>query len=544
MKMKILKLSVILAGLIISSYSNAQQTTQKGKASTNKKAKKVSKKAGILTNLSISAGAGTSNYLGDLMKYNVHYKQTSFSFSAGIVYEMLPQFNARIDFGYQRLQGSDAKEGGAHRSRNLSFQSNNFDLSAALEFEFFNMHKYKFSPYITGGIGILFFNPSATVAGNKRFLRDLGTEGQGLFVQGYKGKYRKETYEFPAGVGLKYAATKRLMIQLEYNFRFTGTDFLDDVSKAGYVDKAVLDARNSITSQFAYRGNEVGAGPYPTNLSLPRGNPNNKDSYYTTQLKVVYAVKMKAEPAKAEVTIPTTEAPKDTDGDGIIDAFDRCPNEPGLTWLQGCPDKDADGIADIDDKCPDVVGFTRYRGCPVPDTDGDGVSDEQDKCPTEAGNLNNLGCPIPDTDGDGLKDDVDVCPYIAGTAENKGCPIPVVEGAELINTTADSMTYRIYFDFQRAELLPDAFNILRRIVNILKADNSLYVNIAGHADTLGTDAINMRLSAERANISRDYFKSYYINANRITTSFYGAKRPVNNVQQWLNRRVEITLYRK
>jgi OOP family OmpA-OmpF porin len=103
------------------------------------------------------------------------------------------------------------------------------------------------------------------------------------------------------------------------------------------------------------------------------------------------------------------------------------------------------------------------------------------------------------------------------------------------------MTYRINFDFDRANLLPDAFALLRRIVDILKADNSLRINITGHADNFGTDAGNMQVSADRAKITRDYFLSYNIAARRISSSFYGAKRPLDNEQQWRNRRVEITL---
>jgi OOP family OmpA-OmpF porin len=103
------------------------------------------------------------------------------------------------------------------------------------------------------------------------------------------------------------------------------------------------------------------------------------------------------------------------------------------------------------------------------------------------------------------------------------------------------MTYRINFDFDRSNLLPDAFAVLRRIVDILKADNSLRINITGHADNFGTDAGNMRVSADRAKISRDYFLSYNIAANRISSSYYGASRPLDNEQQWRNRRVEITI---
>jgi OOP family OmpA-OmpF porin len=261
--------------------------------------------------------------------------------------------------------------------------------------------------------------------------------------------------------------------------------------------------------------------------------------------KKVKNQKSKKEKSKKELTTKelskkeTPVADPDSDADGVPDSKDKCPTEKGNVY--GCPDSDADGIADKDDKCKDVAGVYRYDGCPVPDTDGDGLNDEIDKCKTEKGPKENHGCPLPDEDGDGVLDKDDKCPAVKGTAANNGCPLPVVEGAEILSVYNDSMTYRINFDFDRSNLLPDAFAVLKRIVDILKTDNSLRINITGHADNFGTDAGNMKVSADRARISRDYFLSYNIVANRISSSYYGATRPLDNEQQWRNRRVEITI---
>jgi len=84
----------------------------------------------------------------------------------------------------------------------------------------------------------------------------------------------------------------------------------------------------------------------------------------------------------------------DTDGDGIPDKDDDCPTVAGLAKFKGCPDTDEDGVPDPKDKCPDTP-----KGCPVDasgcplDSDGDGVIDCQDKCPNEAGTKENNGCP-------------------------------------------------------------------------------------------------------------------------------------------------------
>lgn len=247
-------------------------------------------------------------------------------------------------------------------------------------------------------------------------------------------------------------------------------------------------------------------------------------------------------PAKEIVKKEPVVKEVDTDGDDVPDAIDNCPTEKGT--VRGCPDADGDLIPDKDDKCKDVAGVYRYDGCPVPDTDGDGLNDEIDKCPTEKGAASNHGCPLPDADGDGVLDRDDLCPGIKGSAANKGCPLPVAEGAEMIAVADDSMTYRINFDFDRAILLPEAFKVLRQIVDILKADNSLQISISGHADNFGTNTGNMQVSADRAKIARDYFLSYNIAAARIRSAYYGASRPIDKQQPWRNRRVEITLSKK
>jgi OOP family OmpA-OmpF porin len=66
----------------------------------------------------------------------------------------------------------------------------------------------------------------------------------------------------------------------------------------------------------------------------------------------------------------------DSDGDGIIDSLDACPQVAGVARYKGCPvpDRDGDGIIDEDDLCPDVKGIVEYKGCPMPDKDQDGIT--------------------------------------------------------------------------------------------------------------------------------------------------------------------------
>ena len=106
----------------------------------------------------------------------------------------------------------------------------------------------------------------------------------------------------------------------------------------------------------------------------------------------------------------------DRDNDRIPDAEDKCPETPGRRKTDGCPDQDRDGIPDIEDPCPEVAGD--FGGCP--DGDGDGVADHEDKCPTVRGIIAMNGCP--DSDGDGVADRDDECPDQRGIVANNGCP--------------------------------------------------------------------------------------------------------------------------
>ncbi len=126
---------------------------------------------------------------------------------------------------------------------------------------------------------------------------------------------------------------------------------------------------------------------------------------------------------------------KDSDGDGVLDRKDKCPNTPqGVqVYSDGCPiDLDQDGVPDYLDKCPNTPPGQPVdaNGCPF-DSDGDGVPDHLDQCPgTPAGvKVDGKGCPL-DSDGDGVPDYLDKCPETAaGSAVNaQGCEISDKDG--------------------------------------------------------------------------------------------------------------------
>jgi len=227
----------------------------------------------------------------------------------------------------------------------------------------------------------------------------------------------------------------------------------------------------------------------------------------------------------------------DTDGDGIQDSEDACPNVAGLAEFNGCPDTDGDGIPDKDDACPNEAGPASTNGCP--DRDGDGVADKDDQCPDVAGPAENNGCPWPDADGDGVFDKDDQCPNIAGPAENNGCPIVTAEVQKEITDLARA----IYFQTGKMSFTDETAIRMEKVSVILNGYKTLQFDVEGHTDSTGSDKINAKLSQQRADAVRDYLIENGFPADKITAKGYGSTNPIGDNKtskgRQENRRVEI-----
>ena len=229
----------------------------------------------------------------------------------------------------------------------------------------------------------------------------------------------------------------------------------------------------------------------------------------------------------------------DADGDGIEDSKDSCPNEAGSKEMNGCPDSDGDGVADKDDACPNEAGSKAMNGCP--DADGDGVADKDDACPSEAGPAENKGCPWPDTDGDGVLDKDDACPEVAGTVANQGCPEVTEEVQKQLNDYART----ILFDTGKSSIKAESTSVMVDIIQILNEYPTAKFTVEGHTDSVGSAKLNQKLSDSRANSVRDFLIEKGIGADRLTAIGYGEDKPIatNNTKagRAQNRRVEINL---
>ena len=261
-------------------------------------------------------------------------------------------------------------------------------------------------------------------------------------------------------------------------------------------------------------------------------SPETSNYHFFHNLGIYGIIGPKKEAVKPVPVIPAV-VPKDSDGDGIIDNNDKCPNVPGVAKYDGCPvpDSDKDGINDDEDRCPTVPGVARYQGCPVPDTDKDGINDEEDKCPNQAGVARYQGCPIPDTDGDGVNDEEDKCPTEMGLPENLGCP------------ALDAR--RIQFVLASAKLTKTAMAELDKGAKVLEKYPTVKISIEGHTDNTGSAAGNQKLSEQRAAAVKAYLVKKGISADRMVAVGFGQTQPIADNKtaagRATNRRVDFKM---
>ena len=232
-------------------------------------------------------GVGAGHYFGDL---NTRARLNRPKIAAGIFFRKNfgNYIAARIVANYAQLGYSDIynTQNEFMQTRNLSFNTNVWELSLRGDFNFFRFlpgdPEFNFTPYVSLGIGVFSYDPYAYLQGQKYFLRPLGTEGQGSSLYPDRKPYSSMAICFPIGVGIKYAFNERFNIGLEITHRFTTTDYLDDVSKT-YVDPAVFpplpDGSPSPGLLLSDRSYELGT---PIGIKgRQRGVETNKDQFIT-----------------------------------------------------------------------------------------------------------------------------------------------------------------------------------------------------------------------------------------------------------------------
>ena len=492
----------------------------------------------------IDGALGITSYQGDLdaFKINAGFREIKYAASLSLRRNISNNYAVRLNVLAGRIAGDDRNfsEPEWRIRRGISFESPIIEFAAMNEFYPLGMYPVKgkivrsrnvVSPYLLFGVGWAYSSPKVDwndKNGNEEI-------DPALAELDKKDKLNKLNFVVPMGVGLRFRLKDHSTFKLEMALRPTFSDYLDGISLAGNPDKKDWFFTAQIGVTYPFAKNKI------KNRSIAKRKDEEKAKPDKEKKEIVSDIDKDGIPdaeddCPADPGVRSLKGCPDKDNDGVADAQDRCPDTPGLPALSGCPDKDKDGVADNDDDCPDTPGTAAGHGCPAADGDKDGIADAEDRCPDAAGPVSLGGCP--DKDKDGIADIDDGCPDAAGPVARKGCPeLPPPDKA-------------IYFGTGKNDWFRTSDETLDEVVEILKKDASLQADIDGHTDD-ASEGSESGLSDLRAKKVYDYLVAQGIAASRLKYAGFGASRPISKkmmsddpqLNKQLNRRVEVRFHR-
>ncbi len=239
-------------------------------------------------------GLGVAHYFGDL-NTRARLNRAKLATSVFFRKNFGNYIALRVGASFAQLGYSDIynKHNAYMYSRNLSFNTKVWELALQGDFNFFRFMpgepEFRFTPYITFGVGVFSYDPYAYLQNQKIFLRPLGTEGQGSGIYPDRKQYSTMAISVPFGAGIKYSLNESTNIGFEILHRFTNTDYLDDVSKT-YVDPSVFppnpDGSTSNALLLSDRSYEIGEP-----IGIPgreRGVSKQKDQFVTVMFTISF----------------------------------------------------------------------------------------------------------------------------------------------------------------------------------------------------------------------------------------------------------------
>jgi len=331
-------------------------------------------------------------------------------------------------------------------------------------------------PYFTGGYGYMGYQPTVTTSGSP------ANQVTSLYKQPGNGVLR--SFFVPIGAGIKIGITNQISVDLGYSVSLINADDFDGL---------IFGTRNDEIS-YVHAGLEFSLGN-SKKPQLAMYNPvhSMRTEYLMikkTLTSTIDAQKTQIDQLKNEITAKTTliniayadlsKYTKDSDGDGVADLFDKCPNTPAGTIIDGSG-------------CPLVFKTVTVAPAPVPVKQPEikAVITEQEK--------------------------------------------------KIVKDAVDNLQ----FDFGKATLRDVSFEALDKLAKLMVQKN-LNLKLAGYTDNMGPDAVNLKLSKDRAEAIKTYLVSKGVSAQKIEANGYGKESPIssNNTLEGriLNRRVEFTIY--
>ncbi|WP_214229020.1 DUF6089 family protein [Pedobacter sp. B4-66] len=445
MKQRLFKcLPLAVAALLVGGATQAQEKTEGTSSDATK-----------LNTWSIGINAGALAPISPLGgKNDFSNWKTNLGYGLYIKKQITPYFSLRLDGVRGKLKGDNSEpyKSGAVNDSPLSAFETNLDYSASLNavVNLFNIDMFHKNNALQ-----LYASAGAGVAGYK-----VKTSTGGGALTDYSNGETFNELVVPVGVGAKFKLSDRVNLDLGWTMNYVDNDNLDGYYR-GSNDKY----------SYAYGGLEFALGSGQKQLAWH--NPVALTYDEALQAKqTANALKSDLDAQKAENAKLRADMDgllKDTDGDGVADKLDKCPDTPTGVVVDGA------------------------------------------------------GCPLK-------------------------VPVPVVE--KVIITEADRKVVadaikNLEFDLGKATIRSKSYATLNRVASLL-IEKNFSLKLAGHTDNTGSDALNLKLSKDRAESVKAYLVSQGANASRIEATGYGEGQPIASNKtaagRQKNRRVEFTLY--
>ncbi|WP_153801274.1 DUF6089 family protein [Foetidibacter luteolus] len=265
-------------------------------------------------NREIGVQLGGSAFLGDLggklgigKDFAKDYVRKTLRPLIGISYNYYPSawYNIIGGINYTKLVGADSlidNQNGAEKwryNRNLSFKTDIWEAylgTEILPLAAINQKKFaaaRFQPYLGLGIGMFHFNPKTKYNDKWVDLKPLRLEGQGFAEYPNSKPYKLWQLYLPLTLGLKYSVSPSIALHGGIIFRYTFTDYIDDVG-GFYVDPALfpkyLSAEQSQLAENLYSRSKT---PWKVKPGIDRADidGNKNDSYTTVFLSIRFLLK-------------------------------------------------------------------------------------------------------------------------------------------------------------------------------------------------------------------------------------------------------------
>ena len=429
-------------------------------------------------------------------------------------FELSNDWQAELNAGYGKLNGDDfnyttMKKGTGEYSTSI------IPIEARLLFTPFDMEGW--NPYFYAGFGLL--NYSVSTKPTPNVFPSLAVE-----ESGWSGA-------IPFGLGTEIKLADEIALDVSVGYTFTLTDNLNYFSIKGTNDGylniglGLSFSNESLNSDKdkdgLTKGEELKLGTDPNNPDTDGDGLNDGDE----------VKKYKTDPLKV-----------DTDGDGLSDGDEVMKYKTDPLKM----DTDGDGLNDGDE-------VLKYKTDPLKtDTDGDGLKD------CEEVNMFKTNPTKVDTDGDGLTDGEEVMKHktdplkVDTDGGTIGDGVEVKRGTNPLDPKDDvppafvekELTFDfVHFGFDKSNLTKDAKKILDNAYEVLSKYTEPKITLGGHADYIGSESYNMKLSVKRAKVVQDYLVKKGIKENLITAEGFGELKPVapnkTAKDRAANRRTEI-----